>query len=132
MNRFIRCSLIAGLTLSVLGFGMAIAARANGGNWQQLNLRNHSMTIGDRYWNHDLEWEENTVQEVDENTVIIPLVNELELELNACELTITEGEVDEIVVSCDSYVQMKDLIRISYDDDELSITTGKKMTAHQR
>ena len=131
MNRFIRCSLIMGLCLSILGFGMAIAARANGGNWEQLNLRNHSITIGDRYWHYDSAWEENTaqvsiVEEVDEDTFLFPLVSELELELDACEITITEGESEGIFVSCDSYYQMQDLVWISYDEGELSIHTVKK------
>lgn len=134
MNRFIQYSLIAGACLSIFGFGTAVAARVNGGSWEQLNLRNHSMAMGNSHWHSQSEEIElieqvSPAKETDEQTMRFSAseINELTLDLNGCEFIIAEEEGNEILVSCDSYAQMQDLVQISYDNDgELSIYTIKK------
>ena len=124
MKKFIKCTAILGLVLSVLGFGVAWAAGRSGGRWHS-DMERYNITIpnpilpedhrGDGY--HDIEDEEalkrwfdeklrEKVQQwdgewIDGDTACFPVKEELSLEIARGNLTIVTGDVEKIQIECD-------------------------------
>lgn len=134
MKRFIRYTAVLGAVMTVLGFGTAWAAKLNGGAWNGKEIWGTSIAIPFIGRRHHFEegyhgyQEAEEAQKLDENTLVFPVTDDLNLELEAGKVTVKTGEAQEIRVVCKDLEKMGDLVQFhretDEDEDELNIYIG--------
>lgn len=128
--KFVKYTAILGAVLTVLGFGTAQIARVNGGVWDGRMIQNQSLVLPNILSRHHsrrgIRIPENadTGEWMDDNTICFPVVNELSLELQRGNVTVTAGDEEEIRIICDSLKTRGDEVRVYQDEDELNLQIG--------
>ncbi len=130
MKRFVKYTAILGAVMTVLGFGTAWAARVNGGRWNRKEILGSSISLpyfgrSHHFSTDDFSYEEaKTAQQLDENTLALPLTKDFRLDMEAGKVWVKTGEAQEIRIVCKDLANMEDLIQLYGDEDETNLYMG--------